>query len=213
MGPALQPLLLSPPLARAEGPRPAHCPADWLEFTKACAPSAQGTPPPQERLPYELKSSPFSISPWRLQLRCLHAPVSGTASPVSRPRPTFIFGQALSAGAIGWRAQRGSETCQRSVVCVQVAEPKCQCLQLFYSKGHSAVLSLHSPALKRLELHIWLPNDHPPPPPHCTHQEGRPKPQGHCCRGRGAGGGVQRDWLAFFPQEGCSEALPRVAGC
>lgn len=189
MGPALQPLLLSPPLARAEGPRPAHCPADWLEFTKACAPSAQGTPPPQERLPYELKSSPFSISPWRLQLRCLHAPVSGTASPVSRPRPTFIFGQALSAGAIGWRAQRGSETCQRSVVCVQVAEPKCQCLQLFYSKGHSAVLSLHSPALKRLELHIWLPNDHPPP--HCTHQEGRPKPQGHCCRGRGAGGGCR----------------------
>lgn len=96
---------------------------------------------------------------------------------------------------------------------MQVAEPKCQCLQLFYSKGHSAVLSLHSPALKRLELHIWLPNDHPPPPSPLHTPGGKAKAPGTLLQGKGGGGGVQRDWLAFFPQEGCSEALPRVAGC
>lgn len=95
---------------------------------------------------------------------------------------------------------------------MQVAEPKCQCLQLFYSKGHSAVLSLHSPALKRLELHIWLPNDHPPPPTAHTRREGQ-SPRDTAAGEGGQGGGLQRDWLAFFPQEGCSEALPRVAGC
>ena len=99
---------------------------------------------------------PHVSSPLRLCGVSTHGPsaVLGTASPST----FFNLPQHLS---IGVKAQRGSETCPRSQVCVQVVEPRFHCLRLFDSQGHSLSLSLCSPPLQRLELHIWLPNDPP----------------------------------------------------
>lgn len=60
------------------------------------------------------------------------------------------------------------------------------------------LLSLHSPALKRLELHIWLPNDHPPPPPLHT-PGGKAKAPGTLLQGKGGGGGGAERLAGLLP--------------
>lgn len=82
---------------------------------------------------------------------------------------------------------------------MQMAEPTfLRCPHLLDSKGHSSSFSLSSPPFQRLEFHIWLPNDPPPPPA----PGGKAKP-GDPVVGKGAGRlgvGWAEGPLAFFPR-------------